>query len=145
MTKSRGFTIIELIVVIAIIAVLASIVLVNVTSYIAKGKDASIKGNMSSMATMAAAWYDNPDHTGFLGLDTDPAYASGIASIDTANGTGTVIDNIVPTTGSAWCVQSDLNDGTDWCVDSTGYKGATAACDATNATCATEATEPTEP
>ena len=144
MNKQRGFTIIELIVVIAIIAVLAAIVLVNVTQYIAKGKDASIKGNMSSMATMAAAWYDNPAHTGFLGLATegavlgDAAYESGIASIDTANGTGAVSDQIVAVTGSAWCVQSDLNDGTDWCVDSTGYKGLTAVCDAGSADCAAD-------
>ena len=48
MNKSKGFTIIELIVVIAIIAVLATIVLVNVTQYINRGKDAAIKGNLSS-------------------------------------------------------------------------------------------------
>ena len=40
MNKQKGFTIIELIVVIAIIAVLAAIVMVNVTKYIAQGKDA---------------------------------------------------------------------------------------------------------
>ena len=48
MQKSKGFTIIELLVVIAIIAVLAAIVLVNVTQYINKGKDAAIKGNLTS-------------------------------------------------------------------------------------------------
>jgi prepilin-type N-terminal cleavage/methylation domain-containing protein len=54
-----GFTIIELIVVIAIIAVLASIVLVNVTSYINKGKDAAAEGNLASLITNGAVWYDN--------------------------------------------------------------------------------------
>ena len=39
--KSKGFTIIELLVVVAIIAVLTGIVLVNVTSYITKGRDAA--------------------------------------------------------------------------------------------------------
>ena len=41
MNKQKGFTIIELIVVIAIIAILAAIVMVNVTQYINKGKDAA--------------------------------------------------------------------------------------------------------
>ncbi len=131
MKTSKGFTIIELLVVIAIIAVLAAVVLVNVTQYIAKGKDASIKANMANMVTIAASWYDNPAHTGYLGLDGDATYAAGITGIDSANGTGTVLDEIVAVTGSAWCLESDLNDGTDWCVDSTGYKGVTADCDAT--------------
>ena len=39
MQKQKGFTIIELIVVIAIIAVLASIILVNVNGFLARGRD----------------------------------------------------------------------------------------------------------
>lgn len=50
--KIKGFTIIELIVVIAIIAILASVVMVNVTQYINKSKDASIKANMDSIKKM---------------------------------------------------------------------------------------------
>src|ERR1035437_2671286 len=57
MNKQKGFTIIELIVVIAIIAVLAGIVLVNVTSYINKGKDAAAQGNLASMLTNSAVWF----------------------------------------------------------------------------------------
>ncbi|MCX6721887.1 MAG: prepilin-type N-terminal cleavage/methylation domain-containing protein, partial [Candidatus Staskawiczbacteria bacterium] len=53
MNKQKGFTIIELIVVIAIIAVLAGIVLVNVTSYINKSRNAAVKGNLSTMLTNA--------------------------------------------------------------------------------------------
>ena len=58
MQKSKGFTIIELLVVVAIIAVLTGIVLVNVTSYINKGKDAAIKGNLSTVLTNSAVYYD---------------------------------------------------------------------------------------
>lgn len=135
MNKQKGFTIIELIVVIAIIAVLAAIVLVNVTSYIAKGKDSSIKGNMASMVTMDAAFYDeNGTH---VGLSANAAYASGVTAIDSANGvSGTVLDEM---TATAWCLESDLNDGSDWCVDNTGYKGGTADCDAGTADCAPDA------
>ena len=45
----KGFTIIELIVVIAIIAVLAAIVLINVNGYIAKARDAKRKGDLTQV------------------------------------------------------------------------------------------------
>ena len=57
MNKSKGFTIIELLVVVAIIAVLAAIVLVNVTGYINQGKNAAIKGNLATVLTNAAVFY----------------------------------------------------------------------------------------
>jgi prepilin-type N-terminal cleavage/methylation domain-containing protein len=129
MNKQKGFTIIELIVVIAIIAVLAAIVLVNVTQYIAKGKDASIKGNMSSMATIAASFYDN-NTSDFTGLRVDAAFAAGVAAIDDANG-GEADDANAQADASNWCVSSPLNATGIWCVDSTGFKGAllTGSCD----------------
>ena len=133
-----GFTIIELIVVIAIIAVLAAIVLVNVTQYIAKGKDSSIKGNMSSMATIAAAYYDNNSSNFLAGGSTattlnDAAWQAGVAAINDANGpSNSVTSNVI---SSAWCVQSALNATGSWCVDSTGYKGNTASCDNSAANC----------
>lgn len=64
---AKGFTIIELLVVIAIIAVLASIVLVNVTQYIVKGRDAGAQGNLATMLTNGAVFYDtNSTFTGFI-------------------------------------------------------------------------------
>jgi len=148
MNKQKGFTIIELIVVIAIIAVLAAIVLVNVTQYIAKGKDSSIKGNMSSMATISAAFYDDStkgagSFLGGTGLEADPTFAAGVLAINTANpGTSPTGDAAVEVTASAWCIESALNTTADgpWCVDSSGFKGkvTAGACDATNANCVVE-------
>ncbi|MCX6719761.1 MAG: prepilin-type N-terminal cleavage/methylation domain-containing protein [Candidatus Staskawiczbacteria bacterium] len=51
MANKKGFTIIELIVVIAIIAVLASIVMVNVTQYIAKSKETAVIADMVNLQT----------------------------------------------------------------------------------------------
>lgn len=140
MNKQKGFTIIELIVVIAIIAVLAAIVLVNVTQYIAKGKDASIKGNMSSMATIAAAYYD--DKGSFvdtatphvIDLEASPAFAAGVDAINGANPGDTAA--LVSVLEQKWCISSILNatDEGPWCVDSSGFKGkgtcATGVCTA---------------
>src|SRR5258708_1998842 len=58
MQRSKGFTIIELLVVVAIIAVLTGIVLVNVTAYITKGKDAAAQGNLSTLLVNAPVLYD---------------------------------------------------------------------------------------
>ncbi len=57
MQNRRGFTIIELIVVIAIIAVLAAIVTTNVMQYIAKAKDAVIKVEARQLYEEASIFY----------------------------------------------------------------------------------------
>ena len=140
MQKQKGFTIIELIVVIAIIAVLAAIVLVNVTSYINKGKDAAVKGNLSSIMTNAAVYADsNANFTGFCATSgaTVPLTAA-----DSAWGTGgtaancqanTAIDGTVPI-GGQWCACKQLKADTTkvFCVDSSGKKAETVStCGAT--------------
>ncbi|OGZ79475.1 MAG: hypothetical protein A2358_04320 [Candidatus Staskawiczbacteria bacterium RIFOXYB1_FULL_37_44] len=48
---AKGFTIIELVVVIAIIAILAAIVLIGISGYIKKSQDASLKENMHTVQT----------------------------------------------------------------------------------------------
>ena len=119
MNKSKGFTIIELIVVIAIIAVLAAIVLVNVTSYINKGKDAAIKGNMAQMATQAATIY--AETGSYSTLETQPNFVSAVSAITNANSAPLV--GVTAITYAAYCVEATLKDATIWCVDSTGYVG----------------------
>ncbi len=138
MQKQKGFTIIELIVVIAIIAVLATIVMINVTQYIAKGRDASIKGNMASMQTVAATFYDN--NSDYDGLDSDPSMIAAVAAVNDA--VKPEVDEVVVinSANTAWCFESALTESGNWCVDSTGYKGTTAECDTTNADCAATVT-----
>ena len=136
--SGAGFTIIELIVVIAIIAVLAAIVLVSVTIYISKGRDSAIKSNMGTIVTNAAVWFDNNDST-FTGFDTDVSYTAPAIAITNAG------KNVTPATtvdGSAFCACTTLNDTTNgtFCVESTGYKNQTNTdcvirCEATAATC----------
>ncbi len=123
MQKSKGFTIIELLVVVAIIAVLTGIVLVNVTAYINKGKDAAIKGNLSTILTNSAVFYDtNSSYTNFC---TNAYVTVPNAAITAAGGTPTCTANI---TNTAFCACSTLKvtAGNVFCVDSTGYKKETA-------------------
>ena len=122
--NNNGFTIIELIVVIAIIAVLAAIVLVNVTQYIAKGKNASIKGNMSTILTNAAVFYDQQTSPTYVGFSATTGYTQAAARIATNGGTmGTPV-----MTTSAFCACTTMNVtntepvNTTYCVDSAGNK-----------------------
>jgi prepilin-type N-terminal cleavage/methylation domain-containing protein len=119
MNKQKGFTIIELIVVIAIIAVLTAIVLVNVTSYINKAKDAKINSNLANMATGMASCYASTST--YVGCFANTAYIPAALGTDisTANG-GTAAFNTEAAGTFVICAKlaSDGTKGT--CVDSTG-------------------------
>ena len=127
--KSKGFTIIELLVVVAIIAVLASIVLVNVTSYISKGKDAAAEGNLATLLTNGAVFYDGVgSYNGFItGAGAgDAKYTTVYNALTTAGYTVTATCNVANcggTTSTAWCALVTLKASTNtYCVDSTGAK-----------------------
>jgi prepilin-type N-terminal cleavage/methylation domain-containing protein len=140
MQKQKGFTIIELIVVVAIIAVLAAIVLVNVTSYINKGKDAAIQGNLSSLVSRGVAYFEN-SALGNGAYNTFCTHASGGApiklAVEATNLGGAFVcncntgGNACTATSTKWCACSTLkvSSGNTFCVDSTGYKKETSnAC-----------------
>lgn len=130
MQKSKGFTIIELIVVIAIIAVLAAIVLVNVTGYINKSKNAAIKGNMSTIMTNAATFFDSV--TSYNGFTASAGFTVPEAAISSAGGAvikTTATDNTAYCACSSLLTASDVPAGNTYCIDSTGAKKQTAtAC-----------------
>ena len=110
----------------AIIAVLAAILLVNVTGYINQGKNAAIKGNLSNVATNGSVYFDaNASYSGFCG---DAYYTNPAAAITAAGGTSLCTVNAGNT---AWCACSTMKVTTaepansTFCVDSTGYKKVT--------------------
>ena len=123
--SSKGFTIIELLVVVAIIAVLAAIVLVNVTGYINQGKNAAVKGNLATVLTNAAVWYDGVGLGSYTGFCASTNFTTPSAAISAAGETA-ICDELAA--GTRWCACSSLKttgtEGADatFCVDSTGYK-----------------------
>lgn len=62
---SSGFTVIELIVVIAIIAGLAAIVTAATVSYISKAKDAAVKANLSQVSKKMQMYYGEEGNNSF--------------------------------------------------------------------------------
>lgn len=127
MQTSKGFTIIELLVVVAIIAVLAAIVLVNVTAYINQGKNAAIKGNLATVLTNGAVFYDS--NGVYTNLCSDAYVTAPQAAISSAYGAGNTF--VCTATATAFCACSNLKTtsidpaGSTYCVDYTGYKKVT--------------------
>ena len=145
MQKQKGFTIIELIVVIAIIAVLASIVLVNVTSYINKSKNAAIQGNLATLLTNGAIYFDN--NNAALGsaftADTTGCSITGATYLAIKSAYNNTANLACKGSGAtqAWCAYSSTlvagsTAASTWCVDSSGYKGTTTTnCTSSNFCC----------
>lgn len=121
----RGFTIIELIVVIAIIAVLSAIVLVNVVPYNKRGKDSAIKAQASQIRSAGTDFFSTySTYTGMCNLNTQ---CSKIESNITKLG-GSLGGNL-STQATTFCIDFKLSDSvTLWCVDNTGYNGPTDNC-----------------
>lgn len=63
----RGFTLVEMLVVIAIIAVLSAIILFSITQYISRGKDSTVKGNLAVLIPAGEAFY-NHNSSGYQGF-----------------------------------------------------------------------------
>ncbi len=127
---NKGFTIIELIIVIAIIAILAAIVLLNVTQYINKGEDTSIKANFYTIFTNSAVYSNN--NSNYTGFFSDPGYTAPAAAAQSENGGTPLVPSLDPT-GYHFCVCSQLKvvSGDTYCIDDTGYKKETgSACSA---------------
>jgi len=138
MQKEKGFTIIELIVVIAIIVILATIILININGYINKGNDAAVKETMSTLLTDATNFYAT--NSSFAGVATDPDYLKATTGIGGSGGTTglkytlvTACDTANDCSGSSikWCacIQEKAVTTNYFCVDSSGVrKEVTTAC-----------------
>ena len=134
--NKKGFTIIELIVVIAIIAVLATIVLVNVTQYINKGKDAAAQGNLASLLTNSATFIDGGGT--YAGFVVSAQATAAIAAINSTNeeGSGAAVITDAGHAIAGWCASTTLKGtGGPYCVDSSGTKKMGSTCTAIIAVC----------
>lgn len=141
MKSTKGFTIIELLIVVAIIGILASIVIASTNSARNKGKDAGVKNVLKQIATQAELYYDN--NQTFTANSTCGLTATNPPTIVTASTTGVFNDTMVknqlvylgtydaPTsnvacytdsTGMKWAVSiTGLNNvASSYCIDNQG-------------------------
>lgn len=86
LSLSKGFTLIELIVVIAIITVLSGIILFSITQYINKGKDSNIFSNLTILIPAGEVYYNGNGNSYNDGLANfcDPSSLSGNSIIRNA-------------------------------------------------------------
>ena len=128
----RGFTLIELVVVIAIIAALSGIILFAVSQYVNKGKDSNISGNLAVLIPAGENFYDgnggsyndgianfcNPSDNSVLDnvLDQIPKHPLGQGSCDSGI--------CCKAESQAWaaCAREFADDRKAYCVDSRGMK-----------------------
>lgn len=140
MTKNKkGFTLIELLVVIAIIGILSGLIIVNLSGAQNAARDAKIKAMMDQLRTAAEVYKATTGNGAYgsaaitsgstcagtantflaTGLDGDKACVAAHAEYPT----GALLINLTTGVTGKYCVSKVLNDGTRFCVDSSGYAG----------------------
>ena len=126
--SQQGFTLIELMIVVAIIGILAAIAIPQFMSYTCKAKTSEAKENLGSLRTMQEAYKAENDNyadsisdVGWAGAQGDARY-----TYETANNTGsTTCGMTITTDGFVGCAVESSGVGDDtvtdrWAMDQNG-------------------------
>jgi len=111
---SRGFTLTELLVVITVIGILASIVLVSISGAQSRARDSRIKTSMSQVRSFALLEAQEAD--GYY-TDVCPKIMASEIFSDVINMGGTVDPDPCKHSPDSFCLEVTLNNNEKWCVD----------------------------
>lgn len=135
----KGFTLIEVLIVVAIIAVLSTVVLSASSSARTKAEDLAIKANLDSIRTSAEFYYDKYNNYGTtiasysctVGAPDPlftytPIYNALVEAERVSNNTGLCIladSSGLNAKANSWAVSVPLKSDAQksWCVDSSGF------------------------
>ena len=133
--NNHGFSLMEIIVVIAIIGILASIIIVSLNSAREKANDATIKTNLTGTRNQAELYFSENNNygqpSGIVSDCDEPntifdpngsiSINKGIKSAEIKSfGLGSAVCSM-SVDGKSWAVSVPLKKGGNWCVDSLGY------------------------
>jgi prepilin-type N-terminal cleavage/methylation domain-containing protein len=142
---NKGFTIIELIVVIVIIAILSAVILFTINLYINKGKDSNIAGNLAILIPAGEVYYNGNgnSYASFCNSSSNSVMKNAIAQMP-QNPLGSCYNNpnnlsglccyVDSVTNNKWaaCAKKFTDNTKAFCVDSRGVKGDIAASSCNN-------------
>jgi prepilin-type N-terminal cleavage/methylation domain-containing protein len=142
--KNKGFTLVELLVVISIVGLLSSVVFASVNVSRKKAADSSIKATLSGLRNQALLVYDNVGCYAYSNSCSMGGYTSAGRCSDAFGAGDSIFDNalikpaitsayntsggtsrancVQAANGGAWAIAVALKTVTtnSWCVDSTG-------------------------
>lgn len=138
----RGFTLLELLVVMVIIGILAAVVLASMSDARKKGSDGGVKSNLAGSRSQAEVFYNTNTvaPNSYTSVCTNGAVGGaqgiGLAILSAAKAAGLssyatdAIGSLTTATcndgASAWAAEVPLRQGGMWCVDWTNKSIATA-------------------
>ncbi len=126
--QKEGFTLIELIVVIAIFGILATVTLAFLSRPGKEASDASVKANLLSIRKQSEIYYISNSNYGAnitdcnSGLFSDLVVTKAINEIEKNIGGNANVTCTTSVGGNTWAISVDSlkKAGTTWCIDSTG-------------------------
>ncbi len=123
--KKNGFTLIELMIVVAIIGILAAIAIPRFAQMLEKSREGSTKGNLSSLKSAASVYYADVQGIWPTTLNSDSVFAFSryLDDIPSVKVTGAFVEDAASPSGNLVTntVMSNVPTGSDsgWMYDST--------------------------